>query len=155
MDSLQWMGSVLSHQSPLTYVFICSCKWCLIWCIFLHWFRQDNFFHWRKCYNGLWYTCRKQRFKVENVLMMNLFITSMQLFISQAVNWWTPPIHCRRWASDGTKVLQIITNNLKLTWFRSDHLFQCMTSDVWLQEKERERERQGDHAFTLPQLITG
>ncbi len=31
----------------------------------------------------------KQLFEVRNILMMDLFLTNMQLFASQDANWWT------------------------------------------------------------------
>ncbi len=48
----------------------------------------DGLFHWRKHYYGLW-TRILARSKVKNVSMMDLFLTNMQLFSSQDVNWWT------------------------------------------------------------------
>ncbi len=89
-------------------------------CIFLSWFRQDDFFHCRKHYYGLallWllWTCisaRSNGFK--NILIVDLFLTNTQFLSSQDVNWWTgvvwiivmflsavwtliltAPIHCR------------------------------------------------------------
>ncbi len=40
---------------------------------------RGGLFHWRKCYYGLW--------TQKNILMMDLFITNMQLFTSQDINW--------------------------------------------------------------------
>ncbi len=45
----------------------------------------DGLFHWRKCYYAL---CKLKLFKIKNVLM-DLFLTNMQLFTSQDINWWT------------------------------------------------------------------
>ncbi len=61
-----------------------------------------------------WNFSWKEQFEVKNVLMMDLFLTNMQLFASQDVDWWTgvvwiivmfksavwtliltAPIHCR------------------------------------------------------------
>ncbi len=39
------------------------------------------FLHWKVTWKG-W-------FEVKNVLMMDLFITKMQIFASQDINWWT------------------------------------------------------------------
>ncbi len=60
------------------------------------------------------YFSQKTRFEVQNILMVDLFLTNMQLLASQDVNWWsgvvwiivmflsavwtlilTAPIHCR------------------------------------------------------------
>ncbi len=57
-------------------------------CIFLSWFRWDN---WEKailCIIDLYFSW-KQEFEVKNVLMMDLFLKNMQLFTLQDVNWWT------------------------------------------------------------------
>ncbi len=35
------------------------------------------------------YFSRKQRFEVKNILMIDLFLTNIQLLSSQDVNWWT------------------------------------------------------------------
>ncbi len=56
----------------------------------------------------------KQQFEVKNNLMIDLFITNMQLFTSQDVNWWTGMwitcgfISCLDSHSDGTHSLQKI-----------------------------------------------
>ncbi len=60
------------------------------------------------------YFSQKQRFEVQNILMVDLFLTNTQLLASQDINWWTgvvwiivmflsavwtliltAPIHCR------------------------------------------------------------
>ncbi len=69
-------------------------------------------FDWRKQYYELYFT-RKQEFEVKNVLMMDLFLTNMQLFTSQDINWWTGGdcdvfISCLDSHSDGTHSLQSI-----------------------------------------------
>ncbi len=89
-------------------------------------------FHWRKCYYGLWCFSYKQRFEVKNVLMMDLFLTNMQLFTSQDINWWTgvvwiivmflsavwtlilmAPIHCR--ASIGEQLMLNFSKSVEET----------------------------------------
>ncbi len=47
-------------------------------------------FHWRKRFYGLWswILARSKVLKIK-VLMMDLFITNMQLLASQDVNWWS------------------------------------------------------------------
>ncbi len=70
---------VLSHQNLQKYLFRTILV--LDLCIFLSWFRRDNFFTEGSVimdYRLFW-----------SVFMMDLFLTNTQLFASQDVNWWT------------------------------------------------------------------
>ncbi len=71
------------------------------------------------------YFIRKQRFEVKLVLMIDLFLTNMQLLTSQDDNWWTGVvwitcgllwcfISCLDSHSDGTHSLQ------RIHWWASD-----------------------------------
>ncbi len=40
------------------------------------------------------YFSQKQRFEVKWVLMMDLYLTNMQIFTSHDVNWWTGVVWC-------------------------------------------------------------
>ncbi len=35
------------------------------------------------------YFIQKQQFEIKNILMMDLFLTNMQILASQDVNWWS------------------------------------------------------------------
>ncbi len=61
------------------------------------------------------YFTQTQQFEVKNILIMNLFITNMQLFSSQDVNWWAGVMwiiviffSCLNSHYDGTHSLQRI-----------------------------------------------
>ncbi len=59
-------------------------------CRFLSWFRPEHFFTggstiMDRDLNFSW----KWWFEVKNILIMDLFLTQMQLLSSQDVNWWT------------------------------------------------------------------
>ncbi len=80
----------------------------------------------------LWILTRKQEFKSLNILMMDLFLTNMQLLASQDVNWWTGVmwitsglLWCFYQLSDGTHSLQMIhcwASNVMLNFSKYVHM---------------------------------
>ncbi len=108
---------LLSLTLNSSHIFVSSC-FGLFWLVNAAWSVQISLliqtrtlFHWRKRYYGLW-----TRILVKNFLMMDLFLTNMQLLSSQDVNWWTGMvwiivmffISCLDSHSDGTHSLQSI-----------------------------------------------
>ncbi len=67
-------------------------------------------FHCRKCYNGSWtrILARNNGFKLKLYGLMDRFLTNMQIFALQDVNWWTGVV-----------------------WITCVFLW-CFLSDVWL-----------------------
>ncbi len=104
----------------------------------------------------------KKQFEVKNILMMNLFLTNMQLFTSQVFNWWTgvvwitcgwlwcflsalwtliltAPIHCRgsiggkvMWGYIYPSLLQEDTNSSTSLKRLNLKLFICFSRCNWL-----------------------
>ncbi len=113
----------LSHQNPATYLFraVLSCKCCLI-CADFSPDSDQNTFHWRKRYYGLW----------THILVKNILMDLFQLLSSPDVNWWTgvvwiivmflsavwtliltAPIHCRASIAETLMQRHISTNLMK------------------------------------------
>ncbi len=105
----QWK-KCLSHQNPLTYLFraVLACKRCLICADFSPDSDQTTF---SLEVALLWimdsYFGQKSHFEVKNVLMMDLFLTNMQLDRS-GVDYCDVFISCLDSHSDGTHSLQRI-----------------------------------------------
>ncbi len=81
----------LSHQNKSTDIFVTgfTCKRCLV-CAYFSPDSDKAFFTLEEailCLEDSYFT-QTQQFEVKNILIMNLFITNMQLFSSQNVNWW-------------------------------------------------------------------
>ncbi len=87
----------------------------------MRWF----FFHWRKQY-----FVQKQHFDIKNILMLDLFLTNMQVFTLQDIDLWTGVdyydvfISCLDSHSDGTHSLQ------RIRWWASDVMLHFSKSDV-------------------------
>ncbi len=83
-------------------------------CIFVSWFRRENLFFEENNIMDRGLIFANNSLKLQNVLMMDLFLTIMQLLASEDIMWWTgvvwiivmflsaiwtltltAPIHCR------------------------------------------------------------
>ncbi len=133
-DPLQWMGAIrvqtadlkkhsnpqLIHMTPVHQLKLVNNA---LICIFLSWFKQGDFFHWRKQYYGLWpcILTRNISLFLEHI-NDDLFLINKQVFTSQYINWSTEVMwitcyvfmSCLDSHSDGTHSLQ------RIHWWASD-----------------------------------
>ncbi len=78
--NLRWSNTVYKpKQSKTASKPKQICGWILMWET-----TGDGLFHWRKRWYRLW-----AHILGKNILIMDLFLTNMQLLASQDVNWWT------------------------------------------------------------------